>query len=306
MVRKAADQTSANYVGGTAISWDTEVYDDFDYHSTATNQSRLTVPTGVSRVDLGASVLLVNVAQGDNVRLFIRKNGSFDFDGAVGQAEDTEATGVTSRGISVAAVGVPCTGGDYFEAVLAVGTDTSIDIVATRSHFVIRETQSVAGPTGTGTTGPTGPTGSAGATGTAGGPTGPTGPTGMTGAGGVAGSEVTYGIIIDGGGAAITSGVKGYVQVPFGMIVNAWRVFGDLTGSVVVDVWKDTYANFPPTTADSIAGSEKPTLSGAQKNEDTSLSTWTMTGSAGDIIGFNVESASTVTRVTVQVLGTRT
>ena len=32
------------------------------------------------------------------------------------------------------------------------------------------------------------------------------------------------------------------------------------SGSIVIDVWKDTYANFPPIVADTITASAKPTL----------------------------------------------
>ena len=111
----------------------------------------------------------------------------------------------------------------------------------------------------------------------------------------------SFGITIDGGGSAITTGVKGYVEIPYDGTITGWNLFADQTGSIVIDVWKDTYANFPPTVADTIAGSEKPTLSSVQKNQDLSLSTWTTSVSAGDIIAFNVDSASTVTRVTLSI-----
>jgi len=75
----------------------------------------------------------------------------------------------------------------------------------------------------------------------------------------------------------------------------------DQTGSIVVDVWKDTYANFPPTVADRIAGTERPTLSSATKNQDLSLSTWQTSVTSGDIIAFNVDSASTLTRVNLSI-----
>ena len=112
--------------------------------------------------------------------------------------------------------------------------------------------------------------------------------------------------IIDGVGTQITSGVKGDIQIPFSCTINSWTILGDQSGSIVVDVWKDTYANFPPTVADTITGSEKPTLSSADKNEDLSLSTWTSSVAAGDILRFNVDSASTLTRVTVVLKVTRT
>lgn len=107
----------------------------------------------------------------------------------------------------------------------------------------------------------------------------------------------SFGITIDGGGSAITTGVKGYITIPYNCTITGWDIFSDVSGSIVVDVWKDTYANFPPTVADTIAGSEKPTLSSAVKNQDNNLTTWTTSVSSGDIIGFNVDSASTLTRV---------
>lgn len=111
----------------------------------------------------------------------------------------------------------------------------------------------------------------------------------------------SFGITIDGGGSAITTGVKGYVEIPYNGVITSWTLTSDVSGSCVIDVWKDTYANYPPTIADTIAGSEKPTLSSSDKNQDNSLSTWTTNVNAGDIIAFNVDSASTVTRVNLSI-----
>lgn len=110
---------------------------------------------------------------------------------------------------------------------------------------------------------------------------------------------------IDGGGSAITTGAKAWIRVPYNMTISSWNINADQSGSIVIDVWKDTYANFPPTVADTIAGSEKPTLSSAQSNQDISLSTWTTSVTAGDYIRINVDSASTVTKVTLDIYGTK-
>lgn len=107
----------------------------------------------------------------------------------------------------------------------------------------------------------------------------------------------SFGITIDGGGSAITTGVKGYITIPYAGTITGWDIFADTSGSIVVDVWKDTYANFPPTVADTIAGTEKPTLTSATKNQDTNLTTWTTSVTANDVIAFNVDSVSTVTRI---------
>lgn len=113
--------------------------------------------------------------------------------------------------------------------------------------------------------------------------------------------------IIGDGVNAITTGVKGFLMVPFDCTITGWDLIADASGSIVIDVWKDTYSNFPPTVADTIAGSEKPTLSTAQKNQDTSLSSWTTTLTGyTDWLGFNVDSATTVKQVTLGLRVTRT
>ena len=116
---------------------------------------------------------------------------------------------------------------------------------------------------------------------------------------------ITITFIIDGGGSAITTGQKGHLEIPFACTITGWTIVADQSGSIVIDVWKDTYANFPPTVADTIAGSEKPTLASVQKNQDLTLTTWTTAVAAGDILAFNVDSATTITRVTLSLKVTK-
>ena len=107
--------------------------------------------------------------------------------------------------------------------------------------------------------------------------------------------------IIDGGGTTITTGVKGYLEIPFACTINRATILADQSGSIVVDIWKDTYANYPPVDGDSITASAPVTISSATKNQDSSLSGWTTSISAGDILGYNVDSISTCERVTVSL-----
>lgn len=104
-------------------------------------------------------------------------------------------------------------------------------------------------------------------------------------------------LTIDGSGGNIVPGDGGCVTMPYSGTITGWAIQADVSGSIVIDVWKDTYANYPPTVADSIAGSEKPTLSSQIKNQDLTLTTWTTAVSEGDIIKFNVDSSSTVNKV---------
>jgi len=112
----------------------------------------------------------------------------------------------------------------------------------------------------------------------------------------------TIGITIDGGGSAITTGVKGYIVVPNSRTITGWYVVGAPSGSIVVDVWRANASI--PTVANTIAGSEKPTLSSSQYNSDLSLSTWTTALVANDVIVFNVDSATTITKATIVIVTT--
>lgn len=105
--------------------------------------------------------------------------------------------------------------------------------------------------------------------------------------------------IIDGGGSVITTGEKGHLVVPFACTITRVEMEADQSGSIVVDIWKDTYANFPPTDADSITASAPPTISSGVKDEDETLTGWTTALAAGDILAFNVDSITTCERVTV-------
>lgn len=112
--------------------------------------------------------------------------------------------------------------------------------------------------------------------------------------------------VIDGGGVAIVAGHKGHLEVPIDCEILQWTLVADQSGSIVIDIWKDTYANFPPTVADSITAAAKPTLSSQQKNQDSTLSGWTTTITTGDLLAFNVDSATTVQRVTLSLKCRRT
>lgn len=116
----------------------------------------------------------------------------------------------------------------------------------------------------------------------------------------------SFGFTIDGNGSPITTGLKGYITIPYSGTITGWSIISDVTGSVVVDVWKDTYANYPPTIADTIAGSEKPTLTSQNKNNDNTLTTWTTAVTAGDIIAFNIDSVSTITKLSLTINITKT
>lgn len=112
----------------------------------------------------------------------------------------------------------------------------------------------------------------------------------------------TIGVTIDGGGSVITTGSKGYIAVPYSCTITGVTLLADQSGSVVIDIKKSTYANFPTTT--SIVASAPPTITSAQKNTDTTLTGWTTAVTAGDVIEFLVTSVTSITRLNVVLSAT--
>ena len=112
-------------------------------------------------------------------------------------------------------------------------------------------------------------------------------------------TTAAIGVVIDGGGSAISTGVKGDLSIPFNCTINSVTLLSDLSGSIVIDIWRDSLANYPPTVADTITASAKPTLSSQTNSQDTTLTGWTTTINSNDTLRFNVDSADTVTRVTL-------
>lgn len=107
------------------------------------------------------------------------------------------------------------------------------------------------------------------------------------------------GVSLDGGGSAITTGLKHWVQAPDAGQITGWELVADQSGDLVIDVWVEDYASLPATDADSITAAAPPTLDSAQTATDSTLTGWTADFSAGDWFYFNVDSASTVTKATL-------
>lgn len=104
--------------------------------------------------------------------------------------------------------------------------------------------------------------------------------------------------IIGDGTNVITTGEKksARVQIPVGGTITEWTLLSldDTSGSIALDIWKDTYANYPPTVADTITASAKPSITTATKNTSSTLTGWTTSITAGDILSVNVDSVTSL------------
>jgi len=110
-------------------------------------------------------------------------------------------------------------------------------------------------------------------------------------------AEIVF--IIDGGGSEIATGQHGHVEIPFKCEIVKATLLADQTGSIKIDIWKDSYANFPPDNTDSICGGNEPEISSGVKDQDATLTDWTKAIAAGDILAFNVDSVTDIERVSV-------
>ena len=140
MAKKSGNQTGANYTTFTAVAFDAESYDNGGWHDNVTNNTRLTVPSGVTFVIVTAAMYVQNVAANAVAYAVIRKNGSFNYDGAAGAIYLTpnNGGGTNERLVNVKTGAVPVTAGDYFELFYLEVTDTSVDIIAANTNFSIR------------------------------------------------------------------------------------------------------------------------------------------------------------------------
>ena len=123
---------AADYTAGAVVGWNSEFYDNGGWHDNVTNNSRLTVPAGVTRVDLETYLIWTDAAattQSFTVQFY--KNGSPLAPIFVRRTNSATWYSITTlRNIVV----VP---GDYFEMHLTITGDASVTLL-TDSYFKIR------------------------------------------------------------------------------------------------------------------------------------------------------------------------
>ncbi len=117
-------------------------------------------------------------------------------------------------------------------------------------------------------------------------------------------SEAGLQVIIDGAGSPLIVGEKGYIDAPFACIIDKVKLLAKPSGSVKVDIWKCTYAQFDggathPVDGDSICGGNEPEIAASTKYQDSTLTGWTRELNEGDALAFNVDSCTDITGVTV-------
>lgn len=77
------------------------------------------------------------------------------------------------------------------------------------------------------------------------------------------------------------------LRIPFSGTIQAYAITANTSGNATVEIWKTTFANFPPTVADKITGTAPITLAGQSARVVSAIADWsTVDVSAGDILRF--------------------
>lgn len=101
------------------LAWDTEVYDVGGWHDTVTNNSRMTVPSGVSLVRLSSSAK-TDATETGQIAIQHIKNGAVVLGCGYADMESADVDG-----IAIYSAPIACTAGDYFQTTFY--TDTASD-----------------------------------------------------------------------------------------------------------------------------------------------------------------------------------
>jgi hypothetical protein len=112
---------------------------------------------------------------------------------------------------------------------------------------------------------------------------------------------------IDGGGSAITTGIYPECDIclPANLTITDWAMVCNPSGSITIDIWHDSHTNYPPTNADSITSSAPVLITTNVKNTTNSRSGWTNDLLATNYLRVNVDSVTSVERVTLTLFCTR-
>ncbi len=109
--------------------------------------------------------------------------------------------------------------------------------------------------------------------------------------------------VIDGGGAVISTGFSGQLDVSYlpALTIGLVSLLASPSGSCVIDIGVLPFTSYAAAFGGSITASAMPTLSAASRYKDTTLTGWTTIVPAGSVLVYNVVSASSITRLTISL-----
>ncbi len=93
-------------------------------------------------------------------------------------------------------------------------------------------------------------------------------------------------------GSALTSGSIVYFTIPYACTISAWNITVD-AGTVTFDIWKIATGTAIPTVTNTITASALPALSTGTALHSTTLTSWTTSVTANDIVGIQLKTVAT-------------
>lgn len=102
----------------------------------------------------------------------------------------------------------------------------------------------------------------------------------------------------------LLTGAKAHVIVPYSGEITAWELTADIPGSIEVDIWKGTYADYPLNATQSIVAGNYPALISAIKATGV-VAGWDVAIAAGNYIQLNIRSVSSIRKVTLTLKVTK-
>ncbi len=109
----------------------------------------------------------------------------------------------------------------------------------------------------------------------------------------------TIPLIIDGGGQAIAPNTERFFHIDYPGEFQVVTLLADVEGSIQVDIYKETYGEYPKAVPVSICAAALPEITNAKKSQDTTLTGWTKSFAAGTVFRAKVLSCTNIKVVTI-------
>ena len=123
-----------------------------------------------------------------------------------------------------------------------------------------------------------------------------------TGGGGGGGLTSPITIAWDGQGGFITTGLTRYFVAPYACTITGWSIVAEGTSpTCTIDVWKIAAGTSLPTVADTITATALPALSTGNVIRSSTLTGWTTSIAAGDILAFNIDAVSNALTIKINL-----
>jgi len=122
--------------------------------------------------------------------------------------------------------------------------------------------------------------------------------------GGGSGSGLTSPITIawDGQGGFITTGLTRYFVAPYACTITGWSIVAEGTSpTCTIDVWKIASGTSLPTVLNTITGTALPDLNTGNVIRSSTLTGWTTSIAAGDILAFNIDAVANALTIKINL-----